>query len=101
MAPIVSHSLRIRMPTRPAEFSHFDPRRRAWWRRAIRGHNGRSPRMKENRQQRIEHFNSHVYGHVEGWLGDRMWQIVNVIGTILDTNGVCGNIAEFGVHHGL
>jgi hypothetical protein len=54
-----------------------------------------------NRQQRLEHFNSHVYGHVEGWLGDRMWQIVNVIGTILDTNGVCGNIAEFGVHHGL
>ena len=30
-----------------------------------------------------------------------MWQIVNVIGTILDTNGVYGNIAEFGVHHGL
>jgi len=30
-----------------------------------------------------------------------MWQIVNVMGTILDTNGVCGNIAEFGVHHGL
>ena len=30
-----------------------------------------------------------------------MWQIVNVIGTILDTNGVYGHIAEFGVHHGL
>jgi hypothetical protein len=30
-----------------------------------------------------------------------MWQIVNVIGTILDANGVGGNIAEFGVHHGL
>src|SRR5215469_16477266 len=30
-----------------------------------------------------------------------MWQIVNVIGAILDTNGVQGNIAEFGVHHGL
>jgi len=53
------------------------------------------------RQQRLEHFNTHVYGHVEGWLGDRMWQIVDVIGTILDANGVCGNIAEFGVHHGL
>ncbi len=57
--------------------------------------------MSANRQQRLEHFNSEVYGHVEGWLGDRMWQIVNVIGTILDTNGVNGNIAEFGVHHGL
>jgi hypothetical protein len=53
------------------------------------------------RQQRLEHFNTHIYGHVEGWLGDRMCQIVNVIGTILDTNGVHGNIAEFGVHHGL
>jgi Methyltransferase domain len=57
--------------------------------------------MSESRQQRLEHFNSHIYGHVEGWLGDRMWQIVSVIGTILDTNGVYGNIAEFGVHHGL
>ena len=57
--------------------------------------------MTADRQQRLEHFNSHIYGHVEGWLGDRMWQIVNVIGTILDANGVSGNIAEFGVHHGL
>ena len=57
--------------------------------------------MNATRQQRLEHFNTHVYGHVEGWLGDRMWQIVDVIGTILDANGVCGNIAEFGVHHGL
>ncbi|MBV8133795.1 MAG: class I SAM-dependent methyltransferase [Alphaproteobacteria bacterium] len=57
--------------------------------------------MSATRQQRLEHFNSHVYGAVEGWLGDRMWQIVNVIGTILDANGVRGNIAEFGVHHGL
>jgi hypothetical protein len=57
--------------------------------------------MSESRQQRLEHFNSHVYGHVEGWLGDRMWQIVNIIGTIQDASGVQGNIAEFGVHHGL
>jgi len=57
--------------------------------------------MSESRQQRLEHFNSHVYGHVEGWLGDRMWQIVNIIGTIQDANDVQGNIAEFGVHHGL
>jgi len=53
------------------------------------------------RDQRLEHFTSAVYGHVEGWLGGRMSQIVNVIGTILDSHGVRGNIAEFGVHHGL
>jgi hypothetical protein len=90
------------MPPRPVvELSRFDPRRRAWWQRAIRRHNGRNLLMTENRQQRIEHFNSQVYGRVEGWLGDRMWQIVNEIGAVLETNGVNGNIAEFGVHHGL
>ena len=57
--------------------------------------------MHETRQQRLEHFTSEIYGHVEGWLGERMWQIVDVIGTILDANKVGGNIAEFGVHHGL
>jgi hypothetical protein len=83
------------------ELSCFDPRRQAWWQRAIRRHSGRNLHMTDNRQQRIEHFNSQVYGRVEGWLGDRMWQIVNEIGAILETNGVNGNIAEFGVHHGL
>jgi hypothetical protein len=53
------------------------------------------------RQQRLEHFKTEIYGRVVGWLGDRMCQIVDVIGTILDTNGIHGNIAEFGVHHGL
>jgi hypothetical protein len=53
------------------------------------------------RQQRLEHFNSQIYGHVEGWLGDRMWQIIDVIGTLIDPNDVHGNIVEFGVHHGL
>jgi hypothetical protein len=57
--------------------------------------------MPPTRQQRLEHFNAEVYGRVEGWLGDRMWQIVDVIGTIFDTNGVRGHVAEFGVHHGL
>jgi len=57
--------------------------------------------MNPTREQRLEHFNSEIYGHVEGWLGDRMSQIVGVIGTILDTNGVRGHIVEFGVHHGL
>jgi Methyltransferase domain len=83
------------------EPSRLQSRRSAWWHHAIGRHKKREPRMSESRQQRLEHFNSHVYGQVEGWLGDRMWQIVNVIGTILDTNGVYGNIAEFGVHHGL
>lgn len=73
----------------------------ALWRRAVRRRKGRELDVKAVRQQRLEHFNSEVYGHVEGWLGDRMWQVVNVIGTILDANSVCGNIAEFGVHHGL
>jgi hypothetical protein len=57
--------------------------------------------MEPTREQRLEQFNSEIYGHVEGWLGDRMSQIVSVFGTILDANGVRGNIAEFGVHHGL
>ena len=83
------------------EPSRLDSRRPAWWHHAFGRHKKRKLRVSESRQQRLEHFNSHVYGHVEGWLGDRMWQIVNVIGTILDTNGVYGNIAEFGVHHGL
>jgi len=30
-----------------------------------------------------------------------MWQIINAIGSIFEHNGVRGNIAEFGVHHGL
>ena len=83
------------------EPSRLDSWRAAWSHRAVGRHKKRELRVSANRQQRLEHFNLHVYGHVEGWLGDRMWQIVNVIGTILDTNGVCGNIAEFGVHHGL
>lgn len=57
--------------------------------------------MAATREQRLQHFNSEIWGRVEGWLGDRMWQIVNVIGSILDGNGVHGHIAEFGVHHGL
>jgi hypothetical protein len=57
--------------------------------------------MPATREQRLQHFKSHVFGHVEGWLGDRMWEIVTVLGRILDTNNVAGHIAEFGVHHGL
>lgn len=83
-----------------------EPARRQLWRaRWLNWGAGRSsPKessMNPTREQRLEHFNSAIYGHVEGWLGDRMSQIVRVLGTILDTNGVRGNIAEFGVHHGL
>jgi Methyltransferase domain len=89
----------MRMPL--VEPSRLDSWRPAWWHHTIGRRKKRELRVSESRQQRLEHFNSHIYGHVEGWLGDRMWQIINVIGTILDTNGVHGNIAEFGVHHGL
>jgi hypothetical protein len=75
--------------------------RAGWPHRTVAGDKRRELGVNASRQQRLEHFNTQVYGHVEGWLGDRMWQIVNVIGTILDANGVRGNIAEFGVHHGL
>ena len=68
--------------------------------RATDGDEKRRLAVNATRQQRLEDFNTHIYGHVEGWLGDRMWQIVDVIGAILDANGVHGNIAEFGVHHG-
>ena len=57
--------------------------------------------MHTTRQQRLEHFKTEIYGRVEGWLSDRMWQIVDMLGTILDTNHVRGHIVEFGVHHGL
>jgi hypothetical protein len=89
------------MPSPLAEPSRLDFWRAGWLHRA--GGRGKSKkfRMPPTRQQRLEHFNAEVYGRVEGWLGDRMWQIVDVIGTIFETNGVRGNLAEFGVHHGL
>ena len=75
--------------------------RAGWSHRTVAGDKRIEFGVNATRQQRLEHFSTQVYGHVEGWLGDRMWQIIDVIGTILDANGVCGNIAEFGVHHGL
>lgn len=70
------------------------------WRHRSEPNTG-NDRVTATREQRLEHFRSEIYGCVEGWLGDRMWQIVDVIGAILDNNGVRGNVAEFGVHHGL
>jgi methyltransferase family protein len=91
--------IRMRLPfgTAPRLASRWA----GWPHRAAAGDNKRRPAVNVPRQQRLEHFNTHIYGHVEGWLGDRMWQIVDVIGTILDANDVRGNIAEFGIHHGL
>lgn len=75
---------------------------RSRWSHSMCCRSGKSKvRVTGTREQRLEHFSAEVYGRVEGWLGDRMSQIVSVIGTILDTNGVRGHIAEFGVHHGL
>jgi hypothetical protein len=81
--------------------SRLDSWRAGWLYRVVGRHNKRKLRVNATRQQRQEHFNSQIYGHVEGWLGDRMWQIIDVIGTLLDANDVHGNIVEFGVHHGL
>jgi hypothetical protein len=89
------------MPLPLAEPSRLDFWRPGWLHRAGGRGKTRKSRMPPTRQQRLEHFNAEVYGRVEGWLGDRMWQIVDVIGTIFDTNGVRGHVAEFGVHHGL
>ena len=86
--------MRLQLPL--AERSRIDFWR-ARWRHWAAGRSGpRDLRMDPTRQQRLEQFDAEIFGHVEGWLGDRMSQIVSVFGTILDTNGVRGNIAEFG-----
>ena len=95
MAVAISQRMRYcdlsRLDFWPARWSHSAGRRSA----------ERKLRVNATREQRLEQFNAEVYGRVEGWLGHRMSQIVDVIGTILDTNGIGGHIAEFGVHHGL
>ena len=83
------------------ELSRLDFWRARWSHSAGCRSSKRTLRVNPTREQWLEHFNAEVYGHVEGWLGDRISQIVSVMGTILDTNGVCGHVAEFGVHHGL
>jgi len=94
---MTSQAPRVERP--PIEFSNLW---RARWRHWAAGRSRRKePRMSLTRQQRLEHFNSQIFGHVEGWLGDRMSQIVRMFGDILDHNSVRGNIVEFGVHHGL
>jgi hypothetical protein len=83
------------------ELSRLDFWRAGWLHWPAGRDKNRGPRVTMTHQQRLEHFNSRIYGRVEGWLGDRMWQIIKVMGSILDANSVHGHIAEFGVHHGL
>jgi len=80
---------------------HFDFRRTPWLQSRVGLHDSKGRTVDSDRVKNLERFRSEVYGQVEGWLGDRMWQIVSIFGTILDLNGVRGNIVEFGVHHGL
>ena len=56
---------------------------------------------KATRDQRLEHFTADIFGHVEGWVGDRMAGMISVLGLIFDRRNLYGHIAEFGVHHGL
>ena len=78
----------------------FDFRGARWFPSSVGLHEKKGLSLESDRAKKLERFRSEVYGQVEGWLGDRMWQIVNILGTILDANGVRGNIVEFGVHHG-
>src|SRR5437660_2152761 len=75
--------------------------RRARWRDWAAGRPHSAAPGSATRQERLDHFNSRIFGHVEGWLGTRMPQISDIFGAILDRNSVRGNIVEFGVHHGL
>ncbi|MGE3283111.1 MAG: class I SAM-dependent methyltransferase [Alphaproteobacteria bacterium] len=51
--------------------------------------------------RRIENFTTKIAPHVQGWVGHRMHQIVEVIGAIFIKYNISGHIAEIGVHHGL
>lgn len=57
--------------------------------------------MRTARAERLQHFDTHIYGHVEGWVGDRMSQFVNMLGALLDAHNVAGHLVELGIHHGL
>ena len=57
--------------------------------------------MRITRAERLQHFDSRIYGCVEGWVGDRMSQFVNLLGALLEAHEVGGHLVELGVHHGL
>ena len=50
---------------------------------------------------RLKYFTTHIARHVQGWLGDRMPDVVRVFASIFNDYRICGNIAEIGIHHGL
>jgi hypothetical protein len=50
---------------------------------------------------RIDHFNTRIAPGVEGWLGDRIYQVIKTIGPIFAELQITGHIVEIGVHHGL
>ena len=91
--------MRVQLPL--AEPSRIELWRARWRHWAAGGSDPGDHQVAPTREQRLEQFDSEIFGRVEGWLSDRMSQIVRVFGTIFDANGVRGNIAEFGVHHGL
>lgn len=49
---------------------------------------------------RIEFYRTQVFPGVEGWVGNRMWQVLSAINSLHDKLGVYGCICEIGVHHG-
>lgn len=54
-----------------------------------------------HRAERIRYFRQHIYGNVYGWVDSEMWRVIDVAGQALDDCGVKGDVAEFGVYHGL
>jgi hypothetical protein len=76
-----------------AETFRLDFWRARWLHRSGARGETRRLRVQETRQQRLEHFKTAIYGRVEGWLGDRMWQIIDVIGT---GTGFAGTLRNLG-----
>jgi hypothetical protein len=52
--------------------------------------------MPPTRQQRLEHFKGDIYGRVEGRLGDRMWQIIDLLGAIFDSTACTATLPNSG-----
>jgi transcriptional regulator with XRE-family HTH domain len=65
-------------------------------------HGGRSlsPADLKSRQEEIRAVNRLVFENVEGWVGDRVWHILDFIQRHHWEGNVRGDIAEIGVHHG-
>lgn len=50
---------------------------------------------------RVIFANELVFKNVQGWVGDRLFQVVDFINEVHETQDVSGDIAEIGVHHGM